>query len=422
MAKAVVFITGRDPSQGKGGGSSYVRAHMRAATGAGFEPHVFCVDQRDDVTEEDFGVVHRVASPFMPRRSLKAALIEQPERFFAQWLAEFVVNPYMAPAHAPWLAAGVEECLSKRTGPHLIHGFYTWGCVGVAVRERLLRKGVETIVVNSFYTTAANEARAKTRGAADSSGLIERATFQAERLWINHVVKRYERRAYVKSRLVLLNYESVQRLLLAEHGAAAETRKLPYTSETAFLRDETIIEPEPEAIAALQPLDAPLVVSVSRHDPRKGIDVLIRALAEFCARGVRFRACLVSGGPLFATSRRLVAGGQRLGLAARSFAGRRRRHRLERGRHPGRREGRRQRSAGRGRGRFGAEPSAWSIGDRRSVATAASAPRPRNIRRKVFRGDSRQRVARDLYRSGLYPLSGHQTVSSFLMAAQEFLA
>jgi glycosyltransferase involved in cell wall biosynthesis len=285
---------------------------MRAATGAGFEPHVFCVDQRDDVTEEDFGVVHRVASPFMPRRSLKAALIEQPERFFAQWLAEFVVNPYMAPAHAPWLAAGVEECLSKRTGPHLIHGFYTWGCVGVAVRERLLRKGVETIVVNSFYTTAANEVRAKTRGAADSSGLIERATFQAERLWINHVVKRYERRAYVKSRLVLLNYESVQRLLLAEHGAAAETRKLPYTSETAFLRDETIIEPEPEAIAALQPLDAPLVVSVSRHDPRKGIDVLIRALAELRARGVRFRACLVSGGPLFATSRRLV---EKLGLA-----------------------------------------------------------------------------------------------------------
>ena len=75
---------------------------------------------------------------------------------------------------------------------------------------------------------------------------------------------------------------------------------------------ETIIEPEPEAIAALQPLDAPLVVSVSRHDPRKGIDVLIRALAELRARGVRFRACLVSGGPLFATSRRLV---EKLGLA-----------------------------------------------------------------------------------------------------------
>jgi glycosyltransferase involved in cell wall biosynthesis len=283
---------------------------MRAAARAGFEPHVFCVDQRDDVTEEDFGVVHRVASPFMPRRPLKATLVEQPERFFAQWLAEFVVNPYTAPAHAPWLAAGVEECLSKRTGPHLIHGFYTWGCVGLAVRERLLRKGVETIVVNSFYTTAENEARAKTRGAADSAGLIERATFQAERLWINHVVKRYERRAYVKSRLVLLNYESVRRLFLAEHGAAAETRKLPYSSETAFLRDETIIEPEP--IAALQPLGAPLVVSVSRHDPRKGVDVLIRALAELRARGVRFRACLVSGGPLFATSRRLV---EHLGLA-----------------------------------------------------------------------------------------------------------
>lgn len=195
----------------------------------------------------------------------------------------------------------------------LIHSFFTWGCVGLAVRKRLRRAGVETVVVNSVYTTAENEALAKAQGAANSGSRYQRALFQAERLWISHVVKNYERRAYRKSQLVLLNYESVRKLFLAEHGRGAETRILPYSPETAFLRDgATEAISEPRSIAVLQPRDAPLIMTVSRHDPRKGLDVLIHALAKLRARGVRFRACLVSGGPLFGAHQRLV---EQLGLA-----------------------------------------------------------------------------------------------------------
>jgi glycosyltransferase involved in cell wall biosynthesis len=56
---------------------------------------------------------------------------------------------------------------------------------------------------------------------------------------------------------------------------------------------------------------APLVVAVSRHDPRKGVNVLIRALARLRAAGIPFRACLVGGGPLLDRDRHLVT---RLGL------------------------------------------------------------------------------------------------------------
>jgi glycosyltransferase involved in cell wall biosynthesis len=56
----------------------------------------------------------------------------------------------------------------------------------------------------------------------------------------------------------------------------------------------------------------PLIVAVSRHDPRKGVHVLIEALARLRASGLRFRACLVGGGALLAAHRRLV---ERLGLA-----------------------------------------------------------------------------------------------------------
>ena len=301
MAKAIVFITGANPTRGKGGGSSYVRTHMRAAKRAGFDPHVFCLDARNGVSAEDFGTVHRVMPNFWLRRA-----IARPERrngFLANWLAGFAVSPYNMAAHAPRLAASILRFLAERPGPHLIHGFYTWGCVGLDVRDRLARSGVETVVVSSLYTTARHELRGKLR--AGDAKLLHQLVFRAERLWIDRVVRRHERRAYTQSRLVLFNYDLVRALLLAEHGTGAESRKAPYSAETAFTA-----EPPPPPSHAQG--EAPLIVSVSRHDPRKGIDVLLKALAVLRADGIRFRACLTSGGPLLEAHRRLA---ERLGLA-----------------------------------------------------------------------------------------------------------
>jgi glycosyltransferase involved in cell wall biosynthesis len=308
MAREVVFVTGHNPTRGKGGGSCYVRAHMRAAQWAGYAPHVFCLDAENGVSEEDFGVVHRVVPPPLLRRALAASAAGRPRRFLAHWLGGFVLSPYAVAAHSGRLAASIERFLADRAGPHLIHGFYTWGCIGLDVRERMQRRGVETAVVSSVYTTARHEARAKARGAS-AGRWLHRAVFRAERLWIERAVARHERRAYRESRLVLLNYESVRRLFLAEHGAGAETRMTPYSAEAAFFAERA---PEPQTAPPAREADAPLIVSVSRHDPRKGIDVLIRALAALKSDGVRFRACLVSGGPLLDQHRRLA---ERLGLA-----------------------------------------------------------------------------------------------------------
>jgi glycosyltransferase involved in cell wall biosynthesis len=49
-----------------------------------------------------------------------------------------------------------------------------------------------------------------------------------------------------------------------------------------------------------------LIVSVSRHDGRKGIDVLIDALVRLRDDGVAYRACLVGPGLLLSTHRRSI--------------------------------------------------------------------------------------------------------------------
>jgi glycosyltransferase involved in cell wall biosynthesis len=69
---------------------------------------------------------------------------------------------------------------------------------------------------------------------------------------------------------------------------------------------------DPRALAGLEPSDAPLIVSVSRHNPRKGIDVLLRALAQLRSHDISFRAALIGPGRLLEVHRSLA---DRLGIS-----------------------------------------------------------------------------------------------------------
>jgi glycosyltransferase involved in cell wall biosynthesis len=287
MGKPVIFINGSNVADAIGGGPSYARVHARAALRLGFEPHIFCPAPRDDIFKTDFGIVHLVASPFRPFGAVLSA------------------------GHAPLLAESVERFLSGREGPHLIHCFIWWR-VGLIVRRKLRRKGIEAVAINGLYTTADHEIRAKLQGINSAHGIRQRLRYHAEGLWTRMVIEREERQIYRNARLLTYNYNSVRDLFRERHGEGAEMRKLPYTSESAFLNEfQGNLPAVPEAITDLRAQDAPLIVAISRHDPRKGLDVFLRALAELRAAGTRFRACLVGGGPLLESHRRMA---RRLGL------------------------------------------------------------------------------------------------------------
>lgn len=287
MPKEVVFIAGHDPLRIISGYSAYVRAHARAAIRAGFAPHIFCVSPRAGVVTTDFGVVHCVASPFRPFRTL------------------------MLPGHGPLLAAAAERFLRRCAPPHLIHGFDVWAYSGLVVAGRLRRQGRAATMIVSSFTTRRHETRAKVQGGSADHDWWQRGLFYLEDLCMRLITQRYERRVYSEANLVTVNYESVKRIILAEFSRGAPIRRLPYSSEMAFTA--TASKPSaPPALASLARPDAPLIVTVARHDPRKGLDVLLYALAELKAAGVRFRACLVGGDLLLEAHRRLAA---RLSLA-----------------------------------------------------------------------------------------------------------
>ncbi|MBK8313452.1 MAG: glycosyltransferase family 4 protein [Acidobacteria bacterium] len=302
MDKAIIFVTGMDPIKGSGGGSSYIRSHGRAAQAAGYEPHIFCLSDRDEVVSADFGFVHRTYTPFRSRGILRIRPDSQGS-FIKNWVASLIYTGHFIPFNESRLAKSIINYLKGNPGPHLIHGFHNWGCVGLKVREQLNGSGIVVKVINSFYTTGENEARLKLIGTFKSGTRLQMAFQSIEWLWIATVAAFYERRAYKNSDLVLVNYESVRRLFKQKHGAGAETRKCPYTSEIALTG---IADPEGADLESAPVSAVPLILTVSRHDPRKGLDVLIRALADLKQRGVAYRACLTSGGSMLESHKKLA--------------------------------------------------------------------------------------------------------------------
>ncbi len=277
------MVAGRDPrDEISGGHSSYVAAHALAARRAGFEPHLFCVGATDVEEESALGRIHRVRALARPYRQHLIAL------------------------HAPLLSRAVVAAARRRPAPHLVHGFGVWGSAAVSAARRLRAAGEEAIALVSSYTTYAEEARSQVEGTGTTYGPRLGWRFAAGQLLKRLGTRPFEARAYRGADVVLCNYDSVRRLLEAAYGEGLAPRRTLYAPASAFGADAASADPPPPGLSRLAPAEAPLVVAVSRHQPRKGVDVLLRALALLRERGVAFRAYLAGDGELLEENRTLA--------------------------------------------------------------------------------------------------------------------
>ncbi|MFN8019720.1 MAG: glycosyltransferase family 4 protein [Acidimicrobiales bacterium] len=283
----LVLVAGKDPLDEPGGGhSSYVVAHALAASAAGWYPVVLAVGPSDRTREEPYGTIHRVRTPYRPIRQL------------------------MVPGHRRVLARALVELAGDR--PVLAHAFGAWGAGAVDGVAQLRASGrlAPAVAAISSYTTYREEHASLVRGAGDEP-LLEQARYRAQALWASTVVDRAERDAYRRADRVWANYEAIRALVHRCHGDDVRVDLVPYGPESAFAPIPPP-SPEPPEVAALAPAEGPLVTCVARHHSRKGVDVLIDALALLRERDVAFRAALVGGGPLLDAHRRRV---EHLGLA-----------------------------------------------------------------------------------------------------------
>jgi glycosyltransferase involved in cell wall biosynthesis len=289
----LILILGKDPVRELSGGhSSYARAHALAAVRAGYAPHLFCVGDHDDTETLPYGTLHRVRVP---------------GRMMSSHAGLARIRSVHAGAHALWLVPAIRRLVAHASGPVVLHGIGTWGLAAVWAARSLRHAGREAASVVNSYTVHRAEYRSKFRSLGREHPFWARWHYGKEYAYgytLGHVLERLYLRGADR---LLVNYESVRRLIEGAHGAMPRLIQVPYASEFAF--QDILPAPDPDFDAALRnlrPESAPLVVSVSRHDPRKGVTILLRALAELRRRGVAFRACVASGGELLEAHRALA--------------------------------------------------------------------------------------------------------------------
>lgn len=279
----LVLLCGRDPFAYKGGSESYERAVGLLARDLGLHAHFFAVSNRTTVVEHPEGTLHLVRSlPGMPR----------------------VFNAVL---HRPALHRALVGFLARRSGPHVIHAFGGWSEIGRGVRDALRGRGVEVEMVATAWMAIEHETQAKLDDAQTSGSLGLWLRFET---WLaRHWSGPFEHCGYRACRYVLVNYESVRGFLQDHYTDDMAIRRITYTPPTAW-----------DEIGPRRRADPPLVLSISRHDGRKGLDGLLDALALLRDRGVPFRARLTGGGILLGAHR---AQARRLGLEDRvEFPGR----------------------------------------------------------------------------------------------------
>ena len=282
----LVLISGKDPLAHTGGHASYVQAHALAAARLGFEPHIVAASPRGEITPTPYGIVHRIAAP--PSGHLPVAF------------------------QIPLLARAARHVLDGHDGLHIIHGFAIWSASAVLAARSLARRGQCATAIASAYATRVYEIAAMQDGLGAHVSPRSRLWYRAWLKWASLVDDRIEGWGYRNARVVGVNYRSVERILTRAYGNQIAVRLMPYAAPASFDDAGGEMEPRPEIARPSRSAEAPLIVTLSRHDPRKGIDVLLHALAGLAAARVPFRALLIGPGQLLGAHRRLAAD---LGLA-----------------------------------------------------------------------------------------------------------
>jgi glycosyltransferase involved in cell wall biosynthesis len=300
-----VLITGADPLRGKGGGSNLVRSHARAAHAAGLDVHVFCLSDCDEVIPTPFGHVHRVRTPFRPRGNLDWGRESKPRGAWTNFMRCFLFSTFAYPLQCPFLARAIDKFLGDDPTPVILQGFWLWGVVALEVAARRRRRHLPSAVAVCMYTTGAHELAAKIRGVEQSGPKVPLWWFyRLEKAWQYLFTQSGEKRVCKEPDALLFDYESARRLITETYGPCPNGHRIAACPASAF---DTV---DFEALNAghIKPLGAPpLIVTVSRHDGRKGLDVLLKALAILKSAQIAFRAKIGSGGELLEYHRQLAA-------------------------------------------------------------------------------------------------------------------
>ena len=286
----VLVVTGKNPLEAPGGYAAYGHNLCAVLCGLGHRVHIVALGSRNASMATDVGQLHLV------RNELASTL-------------PFIADLQMTalPFYSFSFAKRIEAIVGGQ--PSLIWGLGPWALAGALFKQR--RSPASTLIA-SYFTTFLHEMRGSLAAIhVRDYGLRLKLQYAGVVGAIGPVFRQMERFLLRQADIVVTHYQSSEEILSTELGVPRRKfHRMAYYTEV-FDRSA------PPAL--LEDLRRPLVLTVCRQDPRKGINFLLRAMAILAARGVAAHCLVAGGGSMLQENRRLAA---RLQVADRvTFAG-----------------------------------------------------------------------------------------------------
>lgn len=286
----MLVISGKNPLEAPGGYAAYGHNLCAVLGRLGLAVHIVALGDQDTSVDTTVGQLHLVRNELASR-------------------IPFISDVQMTalPLYSLSFAKRMEAIVGKQ--PCLLWGLGPWTLGGAIFKQS---RSPGSTLLASYFTTFLHEMRGSLDAIRVSDyGMWLKLQYAGVVGLIGPAFRQMERFLLKRADKIVTHYRATEDMLSAELAVPREKfHRMTYYTET-FDR--------PSLSPLLTAPPRPLIVTVCRQDPRKGINFLLRAMALLAARGVCAYCMIVGRGSMLEDNRRLAA---RLGVADRViFAG-----------------------------------------------------------------------------------------------------
>jgi len=194
-------------------------------------------------------------------------------------------------------------CVQKKYQKIIVWGIGPWGLAGAILKRKLKNK---VILINNYFTSVKHEWQGMLQGLKISDyGLLRKIQYLFLFFSLQPFLTFLEGYLLAKADRIVVNYESTQNILIRQF----KLKKSKFFYSSFFLEIEKI----KNQLSISKKFPFKFILTVARHDARKGINILLHAQKILIEKGYKIPLVIVGTGELFKANIKLAS---RLGLSS----------------------------------------------------------------------------------------------------------
>lgn len=266
----ICIVSGKNPLSARSGYAAYAYNLAKTITKLGYTVKIFCVGPTDDVIESEVGAIYIVGSRL-------ASILKDVEMAGLLFLA-------------PLLSFALIKHL-KDASDILVWGIGPWSLAGALLKFVSWRKRSFLFLADYFTTLKHEFLGTMSAIKVTDHGLLFKVRSILTYLTVIQLYTLLEWFLLKSSNKIITHYKSTEDILKTQFGLNSEK----------FIRFPLLVE----LVKRNTPSDSkvfipskPLILTVCRHDGRKGINFLLHAFDILNKRGLRYSTIIIGAGPL----------------------------------------------------------------------------------------------------------------------------